>query len=246
MISHRRKVLHEKAVISCTERHCTDLVQKDRTHANHRSNSVPHCSSIRSGRWEKKTKICSLQKTVKKSPTGRNKEERKSFLFLLLPLLKPKWHQNLESLLHKENIKASSPTLWRQAILALLHPGSHVLQAGLASQLTTCKPHHLWVPVCHPFIYFWRGWMLLPQQKHICKPCVLIRRRSPRLSPGCCMKVSHLCNFMSPTHPTLKAIGRSWLQTFPSPLLTGNGTPLLYSCLYKGQNRWLYPLFPSF
>lgn len=38
----------------------------------------PHCSSIRSGRWEKKTKICSLQKTVKNllGEEKRRKEEK--------------------------------------------------------------------------------------------------------------------------------------------------------------------------
>lgn len=53
---------------------------------------------------------------------------------------------------------------------------------------------------------------------------------------------------MSPTHPTLKAIGGSLLQTFPSPLLTRNSIPLLYSCLYKGQNMTLSfaPFLPAF
>ena len=89
-------LLHGKAVISRTERHCTDSGQKGWTHANHRLNeiaSLPHCSSIGSGGWGKELEICSLLETVKNLLGEEKKREgrRTSFPFLLLPLLKPKW-----------------------------------------------------------------------------------------------------------------------------------------------------------
>lgn len=247
-----------KAVISCTERHCTDSGQKSWTHANWRLNeiaSLPHRSSIRSEGWRKEPEICSLLETVKKSPGGRKKEERKKKASLsTAAITKTKMDtneklQNLKSWLHKDSVVRAQ--ILAVALLAL----SCILEAMYYSKAKLLNWVHVGLAIHESqsisfWIYFWKGWVLLPTAKTHLQALCANREAQPqafsRLLQWTPLQASHPCNLSPFYSSNLKQERKACFRYFLVLCWQGILHLSPHSCLYEGQNRRLYPPFPSF
>lgn len=143
--------------------------------------------------------------------------------------------QNLKSWLHKDIVVR--PQILAMALLAL----SCILEAIIIVRPSFSNEYMQALPFMSPSPSAFeftsgRAGCFCPQQKHICKPHVLIGKCSPRLSPVCCngrhCRLHTLGACLPSTHPTLikreklvshtslSSVSREYYTSLPIPACT--------------------------